>query len=123
MALNPYLMPDMSVGRVPPEVLRYPSQVDFLLLTPHVGVTLTIPAGANYVLFTPANACDIFVKYNANTLTSSLYRINSVSSPGTICSGLAAEQISTASMRSLAGMTKIGLIAPANATVTMAWYG
>lgn len=120
MSLNPYILPDMSIGRVPPEVVRWPGQVDFVLLTAHTGVTLTIPTDANYVKITPNK--DLFVNYQSSTITSPLYTASSISV--SVCAGLKAELIpaNTPTMRVLTGLTKMGIISPVAASVTLAWY-
>lgn len=98
--------------------LRQPSSVDILVLTAHTGATLTVPTGAEHVLF--SSTTNFYTKYTSDAITSSVYAESTVTAGG-VCSGTAAELNPT--LRTLTSVTGLGIIAPANGYLTMSGFG
>ncbi len=98
--------------------MRQPSHIDILVLAQHVGATLTVPAGANHVLF--SGSTNFFVKYTADAMTSALYAAGTVAASG-VCSSDGAEL--NPGLRSLKSVTGLSVIAPAAGLLSMSWFG
>lgn len=109
----PLVITEDSNGRMI-EGMRQPSYVDYLKLVAGTGVTLTVPAGAKHVLFSAGTAVDFFVQYTADALTSAVYA-------ATKTDGTALEQ--NPRLRTLAGVTGLGLISPDGGDITLSWFG
>jgi hypothetical protein len=110
----PLVITEDSNGNRSLEGMRQPSYVDFIKLAANVGATLTVPSGAKHVLFSAGTTVDFFVKYTSDTITSAVYTAN-------ITDGTAAEQ--NPKLRTLVGVTGIGIISPDSGDLTLSWFG
>jgi len=109
----PLVFTEDGSGRIG-DGIRQPSYVDYLKLVADAGVTLAVPAGAKHVLFSPATAVDFFIRYTSATLTSAVYA-------GSVVDGTALEQ--NPKLRSLKGVSGLGIISPDGGDLTLSWFG
>ena len=103
--------------------MRQPSLIDNVKLTAHTGVTLTIPTGAKHVLFSYPVALQglCYVQYTSDALTSALYAASSSQVLGVDRTGMGAELNPV--MRTIAGVTGLGIISSAAGSLTLSWFG
>jgi uncharacterized protein YjlB len=99
--------------------MRQGSFFDYIKLTAHSGVTVLIPTGAKHCLFSCTT--DFFVQYVTSALTSALYAASNSQASGVSRTGTTIEL--NPALRSLAGMTGFGVIAPVAGDLTLSWFG
>jgi hypothetical protein len=99
--------------------LRQPSFTDYIKLVAHTGVTLLVPTGAKHVLF--SSSANFFAQYVSSALTSAVYAASNSQASGVSRAGTTIEL--NPMLRSLAGVTGIGVIAPTAGDMTLSWFG
>jgi len=98
---------------------RQASFFDYFKLAADVGQTLLVPTGANHVLFSCST--NFFVQYTSDAITSALYAASNSQASGVSRVGTTIEL--NPSMRSLKGVTGLGVIGTAAGNLTLSWYG
>ncbi len=106
------------VGRNASPGVIFSSFIDFIGLVAHTCRSVTVPTGANSVMF--GREDNFFVKYTSTAITSAVYKTDTVA-VSSVCAGTGAELNPTA--RTLFGVSIFQMIAPAAASVTLSWYG
>lgn len=91
------------------DALRFPDHVDARVLAAGVNETHTVPTGAAYVLFSATG--DFYVSYDGDAATIPA---------ADVTDGTASELNPT--IRYIAGVAELDLIAPLNTVVTMSFY-
>jgi hypothetical protein len=92
---------------------------DYFKLTSHTGVTCLVPTGAKHVIFS-CNT-DFFVQYVSSALTSALYAASNSQVSGVTRAGTTIELNPV--LRTLTGVSGLGIIAPVAGDMTLTWYG
>ncbi|MBE3143204.1 MAG: hypothetical protein IMZ61_04670 [Planctomycetes bacterium] len=122
----PLVFTEDGNGRIGDGV-RQPSFVDYIKLVAHTGATLIVPSGAKHVMFSQMSAdgehpSAIFVQYASSALTSSVYLATSVQASGA-CVGTRLEMLSERTLRTLVGVTGLGIISKHAGDLTLSWFG
>lgn len=98
--------------------MRRPSSIDVIVLAANTFKSVVVPDGANHVLF--AGSGNFFVKYASTSYTSSVYSKGTISTAG-VCSRDGAEM--NPDLRTLTGVTGLGMMMPSAGYVSMSWFG
>lgn len=91
---------------------------DYIKLVAGTGTTLLVPSNAKHALFSCST--DFFVRYTSADISSTIYAASSSQASG-VSRATAGIELNPV-LRTLAGVTGLGLIAKAAGDLTISWY-